>query len=160
MGARLFDRQIDQAIIAFVQKHVWPCIDKELSSEDRKLLLPSNSQLARLRVLVRRAQLNKDTAMVARDFARFRPFARQGYERAQLAAMRDNLATWINNLLNNPSQVWRELGDPAAPEVAGLMAERTDTHAREVTLRLLSAVLVAPAQRRKAAALRAMEVRQ
>ncbi|NCC32507.1 MAG: hypothetical protein EOM24_10875 [Chloroflexia bacterium] len=146
MARRLFEREVDQAIIAFVQRHVWPRIDAET---DAPGLLPSNSQLARLRVLVRRAQAIDDTAMVAREFARFRPFARTGYERAHLAQRTETLAAWIERLLQEPARVWQELGAVKQIAVAAVSVEPTEAQARAATLRLLAAVLVAPAQRRK-----------
>jgi len=148
MAERLFDQQIDRAIVTFVQDQVWPQVT---ATHDQ---MPTNSQLARLRVLVRRAQLTGDTTLVKDEFARFRPFARQGYERARLDKKPESLDVWVTRLLTDPGRVWEELGHPQGKPVAGYHATPADQHAqalqdRRVTLRLLSAVLAAPAQRRK-----------
>jgi len=151
MAQRLFDRQIDQAITAFVQRYVWPQLAPDYDREDHPQRLPTNSQLARLRVLVRQAQPTGNTNQVQTAFACFRPFALQGYQRARMGQRGESLADWVLRLLNDPAQVWGELDDLGAPTVAGFRAERSAAYACTVTLRLLAAVLVAPVQRRKRA---------
>jgi CRISPR-associated protein Csx10 len=153
MGARLFDRLVDQAITAFVQAHVWPCIDKELERKDSNQLLPSNSQLARLRVLVRRTQADGDTAYVWGQFQQFRSPAKRAYEQCSLHAISGSFAQWIEVLLKEPDQVWRLLDGLYVPLVAATPAALPADIGPKAALRLLAAVLAAPAQRRKAAML-------
>lgn len=157
MARRLLDLAIDEAILRFVQGYVWP---ETLSGR-----MPSNSQLARLRVLARRAQPSGDTAMVLGAFEDFRPTAKRAYERARLRGQ--PLDRWVQNLLARPQNVWHELaaeradaeGDPAAvwdalvaplgPIVAGQRAPYDPELAPRVALRLLAAVLEAPGRQRK-----------
>ncbi|NJN18886.1 MAG: hypothetical protein HC822_22815 [Oscillochloris sp.] len=186
MAERLFDQQIENRIITFVQQSVWPEVAKEIRRNDSSngsLSMPENSQLARLRTIVRRVQLSPDPASVAAEFARFRPTAMRAYERARIR--NQPLRTWIETLLTNPERVWLELFEPEAKAAYANAAEkhsyaawcaelvsqpnelwnivcreairpvagqrpayRTD-RASEVALKLLAAVLEAPAQVRK-----------
>jgi CRISPR-associated protein Csx10 len=175
MAERLFERLIDERIVAFVQELVLPQVGASN--------MPGNSQLARLRTIVRRVQLAPNPQAVAAEFARFRPITMREYERARLHGQ--SLRTWIERLLANPEAVWLELFEtearlihaeqeqdnsyadrcatliakptelwatvchPVGPAVAGRKPAYSPKRAPDVALRLLAALLEAPAQVRK-----------
>lgn len=135
---RRAEPQVQQAIMAFVQGQVWPQIDQHSDS------WPSNSLLGRLCNSVRRAQASNNLSLVLREFQSFRQPARQAYERARLQDGTP-LSTWIETVLQHPDTIWamalRSVDSPSA-------SYRTDTYTRQIVLRLLAAVLAAPARRR------------
>ena len=143
MADRLLDQAIDGAITRFVQSHVWPLVT--ITSD----AMPSNSQLARLRVLVRQMLPLADVAAVKRQFAAFRPAAMGGYERARFRGT--SLKEWIERLLNTPNGVWAQLFADESWIDACVVAQQRPTlteKANATVLRLLSAVLAAPARKR------------
>lgn len=128
MARRLYEHSIEQSIVDFVKNQ--PLTHK-----------PENSQLGRLRVLVRQALPTGDVGYVRSQFAAFKSTARRQFERASLN--NQPFDEWIENLLADPSQVWSQLSSFTSQLVAGQQAERND---RQVALQLLTAVLTAPAR--------------
>ena len=147
---RLFDARIDAAIISFVQRYVWPQVPDSPGPNDHlRDRMPTNSQLARLHTLVRQAAAAGDTRMVLLELGQLRATARLAYERAHMAEGKGTLASWIGALLTAPQTVWEELGYLRAVAIGDIWPRRDDQRTRRVALRLVAAVLNAPAQRRK-----------
>jgi CRISPR-associated protein Csx10 len=170
MVERLHERQVDERIALFAQYYVWPQVRPTEADGDR---MPSNSQLGRLRAIVRRALPRGDTTAVSAQFHNFRRPARQAYERARLEKLQNDdwmadlldrapddissiqLDEWIERLLGAPQKVWKVIeaqslgGTMKAPTIAGQQFQRDDTYNRTVALQLIDAVLAAPGQRRK-----------
>ncbi|NJN19153.1 MAG: hypothetical protein HC822_24300 [Oscillochloris sp.] len=142
---RVGDSRIDAAIITFVQRYVWPQVQPG-AGNDR---MPTNSQLSHIQTLVRQATFSGDTQSVLRAFLQLRDTARFGFERARLAENKGSLADWLYRLLEQPSNVWVELGKPEGVKIGNVGSTEDDRRTRQVALRLIAAVLAAPGQRRK-----------
>lgn len=142
---RLDDLHIDAAIVRFVQRYVWDQVHPDPKQDQ----MPTNSQLSRLQTLVRQAAATGDTGSVRNAFLAFRNTARFAFERARLAGDKGALADWIYNLLDQPQRVWTELEYLPALEIGTIIPSHDDLRTRQAALRLLSAVLAAPGQRRK-----------
>lgn len=128
MARQLYTRSVEQSIVEFVKNNP---IDKP----------PENSQLGRLRTLVRQALPKADAEYVRAHFAAFKPTARRQYERAHIG--HDTFEEWIGMLLKDPEKVWNQLYDFRPPPIAGQEAQR---NAPRVALQLIAAVLAAPAR--------------
>lgn len=128
MARQLYTRSVEQSIVDFVKNNP---IDNP----------PENSQLGRLRTLVRQALPTADAEYVRTHFVAFKPTARRQYERARIGY--DTFEEWIDMLLSDPEQVWNQLYDFRPPPIAGQEAQRD---APRVALQLLAAVLAAPAR--------------
>jgi CRISPR-associated protein Csx10 len=128
MARRLLAQELERKIIAYVNTN--------LSLQSVYNQLPPNSQLARVRVLVRRALPRGDVALVLDEFNRFKTASREQFDRSQFRGQ--SLSTWITTLLEQPERVWFELDNFSAPPVAEYEAPRDSANA---ALRLLYAVL-------------------
>jgi CRISPR-associated protein Csx10 len=125
MARQLYERSVEQHIVEFVN-------DTPVAQ------MPDNSQLGRLRVLVRQALPTGDVEYVRTRFAEFKSTARHQFERARLGD--EAFSEWIENLLSEPSRVWIQFSAFQSRAIAGQDAERND---RQVALQLLAAVLAA-----------------
>lgn len=140
MATRLCEQDITQAITRFVRDYLGDKPDGIMAR------MPHNSQLARLRMLVRQARPTHDVTRVLQEFRAFRPVARRQFE--QVTIRNTVFADWIETLLEQPDTVWQYLSEINAPTIAGQRADLAALSA-ETALRLLEAVLVAPAHMRK-----------
>jgi CRISPR-associated protein Csx10 len=138
MARRTLAARIDEAIIGFVKVQI---VDNHALGD-----IPENSQLARLRVLIRRALPTGDVGLVGDGFRRFKSTARQQFERARMEGR--TLAEWIESLLDQPETVTRKL-DFQAPVVAGYEVSFDAALERVTALRLLTAILAALAKRQE-----------
>lgn len=150
MAKRLFDEQINALIQIFLR-------DKLIDHPDNLTQLQplKNSQLGRIRVLVRRA-LNTSTpdpGLVRNGLGSFKPVARAQLEGARFGRM--SFAQWLERLLDTSESgsraVWAELGwsEANAPRVAGVAASTNESAADEASLRLIEAVCVAISRQRR-----------
>lgn len=142
MARRLLEQQIEQELIRFVR-------DKVVHNQTQ---MPSNSQLGRVRVLLRQALRSADPFFTLRQaLGGFQSSGRQQFERAAISGT--SLWDWLNALLAETAErtVWSELQlQPAQwPKVAGVQAEEDPQFTRAVTLRLIEATLTAASRQRK-----------
>ncbi len=159
MARQLLEARIEQEIIRFVRDEV---IEAEHGNLAKRM--PQNSQLARVRVLTRRAVRQQyDPAIVRQGLGQFRQVSKQQFEQARLQER--SLWNWLNDLLTELPEaerqhgqrgieyVWELLRLPETqwPEVAGQRAAHAPALTREVALRLIDAVLSAVVRRRKEA---------
>jgi CRISPR-associated protein Csx10 len=115
---------------------------------DRRLAIhpaPPNSQLSRVRVLVRSAMRGGSLASVADLFTEgaptaFQPKAKKYFEKARITDGRQGLDRWLTDLARAPELVWRWL--PALPGAATLGGVAPDAAlAVEYAGRLIDGVL-------------------
>lgn len=142
MARRLLAQQIEQQITRFVRDRVVPNAAK----------LPANSQLGRVRVLLRRAaREGRRLSEVNKELESFKSASRQQFERASLAKV--SLWEWLTGLLSDPAtrDIWDELSLPPArwPAVAGERADADHALTRAVTIQLVEATLTAASRERK-----------
>lgn len=142
MARRLLDLEVEQRIARFTRDYVEPFA----------LQMPPNSQLGRVRVLLRRAsRADAPLATLRQDFAGFQAAGRQQFERARIT--NTTLWDWLLGLLADPParDVWDELGLPQSqwPRVATEKAVADPALTNTVTLRLVEATLTAAARERK-----------
>jgi CRISPR-associated protein Csx10 len=166
MAQRLLDQAVEQKIALFIRDHVVKAARQ----------MPRNSQLGRVRVLLRQAMREKHLqamrekdpqamrekdpqAMREKDpfaherqaLATFQPTGRQQFEDARFNGT--NLWAWLNQLLGEAPRrdVWSELQLPREnwPRVAGEQATDDPGYTRSVTLRLIEATLTAASRQRK-----------
>ena len=142
MARRLLDLEVEQRIARFTRDYV----------ELQALQMPANSQLGRVRVLLRRAaRAGAPLATVRQRLGAFQAAGRQQFERARLT--NTNLWDWLGGLLADPPSrdVWSEIALPqdAWPKVAGQRAEANQVLTRTVTLQLIEATLTAASRERK-----------
>lgn len=138
MARRLLDQRIDEGIQRFVRDHV---VDRGLGP------LPANSQLGRVRVLVRSA-LNtpeSNSAAVADALGAFQETARAQFQRARFGET--SLWDWLLGMLREPEarNLWARLGITPGdtPTIARQRADLDALFTRRCALRLIEAVLVA-----------------
>ena len=126
---------LEQAIELTLTKYV-----RDQVNDPQTTNLPRSSQLGRLRVLLRQARQDGDTAVIDRGMAQFKAVAREQFANARLAGR--SLLTWLDELLQ-PDAVWfvLNLRPNLWPKVAGVQAEPDDALTTRTTLRLLEAVL-------------------
>jgi len=146
MAKRLLEKRIDQEIAHFIETQV----NNQVSTATDTDGMPENSQLSRLNNIIRQA-LSTDTVSletVQQRFGQFKPTASRKFDSARLEGT--SLSRWIDTLLANPQTVWDKL-TVTAPDIAGYQTETTNERdlTEKTALRLLSAVLSAPMQRRK-----------
>lgn len=126
MARQLYEHSVEQSIIDFVRNNPVSQV-------------PSNSQFGRLRVLVRQALPNADVESVRARFEQFKEASRSQYRQARI--VNKSFDDWIIQLLNDPSQVWKQFHHFSPQTIAGQEAERNE---RRVLLQLLASVLAAP----------------
>jgi CRISPR-associated protein Csx10 len=144
MARRLLDLEVQQRIARFTRDYVEPLA----------LQMPANSQLGRVRVLLRRAARNgAPLGTVRQSLGAFQAAGRQQFERARITEANIPLWDWLIGLLAEPPalDVWEQLKIPrhAWPTVAGERAVDDQVLNRTVTLKLIEAVLTAAARERK-----------
>lgn len=146
MAHRLLMRQIDQQIAIFVQ-------DQVKGKPELAKNMPANSQLGRVRVLLRRAMPTGNIAIVRDGLADIKAAGKGQFERARIA--NTSLWEWLNGLLSNPPthDVWATLQLPVTqwPTIADVPVPVNPDLAltRSVTLRLINETLAAAARVRK-----------
>lgn len=136
MASRLLEQRIEQGILQFVRDYIWM-----ISIDD----MPANSQLSRIQTLVRQALPIGDVGLVKRQFAKFERASIEQFERMRLEGQ--SLDRWITALLDHPDSVWNKVS-VTEPKVAGESTQK-EKLTQQTTLRLLAAVLAAPAHKRK-----------
>ena len=142
MAQRLLDQAVEQKITLFIRDRVIEAARQ----------MPRNSQLGRVRVLLRQAMRTADPfAHVRQALATFQTTGRQQFEDARFNGT--NLWAWLNQLLGEAPRrdVWSELQLPRQnwPRVAGEQVTDDPVYTRSVTLRLIEAVLTAASRQRK-----------
>ena len=142
MAHRLLQHAIDQQIAIFVQDQVK---DKPELAKN----MPANSQLGRVRVLLRRAMPTGNMALVRAGLTDMRAAGKGQFERTRIA--NTSLWEWLNGLLAGTDDVWQriELPESQWPTVAGIHATRDPALTQTVTLRLINETLAAAARVRK-----------
>ncbi|MDZ4722025.1 MAG: hypothetical protein SH847_26490 [Roseiflexaceae bacterium] len=135
MAQQLLDVDLDRAIAAFVD-----------SKRSTAQSMPENSQLGRLRVIVRQALPLGDIALVRKQFETFKAAGMLQFERARFDGV--VFRTWIENLLDQHPNVLQRFAEFDSPTVAAAHAE-PDTG--RVALRLLAALLNALAREKELA---------
>lgn len=142
MARRLLDLRVEGEIARFVRDYVAPV------ARD----MPANSQLGRVRVLLRRA-VREDVplATVRAALDGFQAAGRQQFERARINGT--PLWDWLEGLLADPPthDVWEELGLSRHkwPQVAKEQAAPAPAFTRAVTLKLIEATLTGASRERK-----------
>ncbi|MEI7644330.1 MAG: hypothetical protein WCJ55_08620 [Chloroflexales bacterium] len=131
MALRLLEQRIDLEIAKYVRDQV---IDAQVTN------LPRNSQLGRLRVLLRQARKDGNTVVIDRGMAQFKEVAHNQLANARLAGR--SLRTWLDELLETDA-VWKALNlrPDLWPKVAGVQPESDPVLTTRTTLRLIEAVL-------------------
>ena len=131
MALHLLEQEIELNIAKYVRDQV---IDPKVSN------LPRNSQLGRLRVLLRQARQDGNTAVIDRGMAQFKEVAHNQLANARLG--QDSLRDWLDHLLASDA-VWTKLNltPNRWPQVAGVRTEPTSDLTTRTTLRLIEAVL-------------------
>ncbi|RRR76903.1 MAG: hypothetical protein EI684_02240 [Candidatus Viridilinea halotolerans] len=140
MARRLLEARIEQALARFVRDEVHP----------EKNQFPANSQLGRVRVLLRRAaRTGAPLSEVLAELDAFKQAGREQFERAHM--QKTTLWAWLQKLLANPLTVWQviSLPDHTWPKVAGEQAQADAALTRRVTLQVIEATLNAAARKRK-----------
>lgn len=141
MAKRLLEQQIEQSITLFVR-------DEVIQRSGVIASMPKNSQLGRVRVLVRRAMVTNDLTIVRTGLDQFQATGRQQFERATI--QRGSLWDWLNELLMNPDTIWSKLAlsNDRLPVIADRKAQKDAALTSHTALRLIEAVLTAPARER------------
>lgn len=166
MAQRLLDQAVEQKITLFIRDRVVEAARQ----------MPRNSQLGRVRVLLRQAMREKHLqamrekdpqairekdpqamrtadpfAHVRQALATFQTTGRQQFEDARFNGT--NLWAWLNQLLGEAPRrdVWSELQLPREewPRVAGEQTPEDPGYTQAVTLRLIEAALTAASRQRK-----------
>ncbi|PDW01975.1 type III-B CRISPR module-associated Cmr3 family protein [Candidatus Viridilinea mediisalina] len=140
MARRLLEAQIEQALARFVRDEVDP----------EKNQFPANSQLGRVRVLLRRAaRTGAPLSEVLAELDAFKQAGREQFERARM--QNTTLWAWLQRLLVNPSTVWQVISLPHHKwhKVAGEQAAADAALTRRVTLQVIEATLNTAARKRK-----------
>ncbi len=131
MARHLLDQKIDLKIATTVRD----LINDPLTSN-----LPRNSQLGRIRGLIREAHHTQDLGVISAGMNQFKETARRQFEQARLGNV--VLWNWLHQVLQ-PDAVWREL--QLLPNnwttVATIKPELTPQLTTQTTLRLLDAMI-------------------
>lgn len=155
MAKRLLDAQIAANIQRFVHEQL---TDRPYNLQ--RLQPIKNSQLGRIRVLVRQA-LNAsppDPALVLDGLKAFKSVAQEQLNNARFEghSTRGSFGKWLEKLLEpakaEEHPVWKELGlnsSERAIKVAGQQADLSDAVAHEAALRLIETVCVAISRQRR-----------
>ena len=110
----------------------------------------TNSQLSRLRVIVRNALATQDVERINRYLGDLRETARKQFEDARIR--KQPLLKWLQARLDDsPDQVWHGLGLASTdlPSVGDVQAVWTETSAQEYTIRLIDGVLTKATRERR-----------
>lgn len=145
MARRLLERRLDEEIARFVR-------DQVSDKGDVTKSMPANSQLGRVRVLLRRAvREQRPLVAVYTDLVDFKDAGKSQFEQARI--MNTSLWDWLSGLLIEPPtrDVWSmiQLSEAQWPKVAGERVLHDTTLTRSVTLRLIDETLAAAARARK-----------
>jgi CRISPR-associated protein Csx10 len=142
MLKRLVDAEVNRAIVAYIQTHIWDSIASNTSDWKEA----SNSQLARLRTIIRKHQFDTNCKAILQEYNNFRSTAKKVYERAIVGTQ--SLDELIRDLLCHPEHIWNYITKPTI-SLAGQQLNLSSDDNKVYVLRLLVAILEAPAQRRK-----------
>jgi len=157
-GSMIAQRMAKRLLNEMIAAHIQVFLRDKLIDHPTNLarLQPlKNSQLGRIRVLVRQA-LNAPTpnaALVRDGLERFKPVSRTQLESARFGSI--SFAQWLHKLLSPPTTdahpVWAELGigQDSAPCVAGVSGSMSEAGADEAALRLIETVCVAISRQRR-----------
>lgn len=131
MAQRLLDEQITLKLARYVS-----------NKRDQARNVPRNSQLGRIRALVRAAAQQGDLRVISNGLDDFKGDSQRQIESVRLGDQR-SLKGWLKQVTADPTQVWRELGLNSGtwPTIAGIQATDTPTLRLQTTLRLIEAVL-------------------
>jgi CRISPR-associated protein Csx10 len=137
----MLQQHINDQITSFVHEHI---------RENHLKLWPPNSQLGRVRVLVRRAQVSQNLADVQLGLKSFKDAGKSHFQRMPFRG--GTLWDWLQRLTNHPEQVWNELSlSQENPLFQTFTGKRDAASATKTTLELIEAVLRQPARLRRAA---------
>ncbi len=105
---------------------------------------PSNAQLSRMRIVVRKALTQGDPQIIIKHLDEMKKAARDQFHRARIG--REYLDEWLSALAENPQRVWPLI--EVTPErivkqieIGGVQLKLTDAMALEYMLRLIDQVL-------------------
>jgi CRISPR-associated protein Csx10 len=131
MAQRLLDEQISLKLARYVA-----------NKSDKARNIPRNSQLGRIRALVRAAAQQGDLRVISNGLENFKGDSKRQIEAARLSDQR-SLKDWLNKLTADPTQVWRELDfrPDAWPKVTEVQTTDTPALRLQTTLRLIEALL-------------------
>ena len=128
-----------------VGRLLWRRIEGRLAAYVNQLKLVttgiSPSQLARLRVVIQNAQTVDDMRRIRDWLDNLKPTARRQFKSARIRNVR--LSDWLKDRTTNPEDSWTQIGmrSDDMRAIGSVKAEWTDSLAREVTTRLIDAVL-------------------
>ena len=128
MATRLYRQQLDQILLNL--------ITDKLTIGGR---VPENSQLARLRIVVRRAWREKDGRLVLQFLRKLKPIAKNQYLQAQIE--RQSLLAWLEKGWQNDT-LWKDhfQNQSAPPQVGDAKAVATAELKLEYSARLIDAL--------------------
>jgi CRISPR-associated protein Csx10 len=145
MLQRLLDQKIDQEIQIYLRNHITNDLGR----------MPANSQLGRVRVLVRRALNNPkpDIQQLRNNFDQFKDVSKRQFQEARFD--KTSFWKWILDLINdvptNPGQaaIWQKLkiADHNLLNIANQKVELNPSLTYRTALRLIEAVCVALSRR-------------
>jgi CRISPR-associated protein Csx10 len=142
MLKRLVDAEVNRLIVAYIQTTIWESIRNNWQEWEEA----SNSQLARLRTIIRKHQFDTNLEAILDEYSSFRAPAKKVYEHTIVDEQ--SLDELIRKLLSHPEQIWKYITEPRI-SLAGQQLDFSPDDNKVYVLRLLVAILEAPAQRRK-----------
>lgn len=125
MVERMLRERLDRALIAAV-------------SQFTVQHPPSNAQLSRLRVVVRRALSQNNPHIIIEHLEGMKKTGRDQFQRARIG--NERLDEWLCTLAKNPREVWQNVNTRQIT-LGGIQPELTDALALEYTVRLIDRVL-------------------
>lgn len=145
MACRLLEHRIDEEIAKFVR-------DTVIGKREVAKNMPANSQLGRVRVLLRRAiREGNDLSVVRTGLKDFKDAGKRQFEQSRIENI--SLWDWLNRLVAEPpvDDVWAKirLNEAQWPTVVDQHAPNDAARTRLVTLRLIDETLAAAARARK-----------
>lgn len=136
---RMARHMLEEVIERELQRYVR---DRVINAQPQPSNLPRNSQLGRLRALLRQARKYGELTLIAEEMAQFKTVAQEQLANARMGSI--SLRTWLDEVLQ-PDGVWQILDLRPAnwPKVAEVAPEPDATLTTMTTLRLIDAVLTA-----------------
>ncbi len=134
MVKRMLTEKLDRALVQAVNR-----LSIDVSNQ------PQNTQLSRMRVIVRRALTQKNIQVIRDHLSRMRRAASSQFQRARVGGQ--SLTDWLSNdWLAGPGQeqgIWKALkvSEDDLPSIGAVRAALTDELALEYTVRLIDGVL-------------------
>ena len=142
MAERLLRKELDRNLGQRIQ-------ELHLSSATLERDVIKNSQLSRLRLVVRSALTDGDLQRVRTFMAQLKKSAEHQYEEARLERGHVRLHDWIMERLESPDTLWQQLARPAKVQIGSVELDVPEAWAIEYTLRPIDGVLAQAAKDRK-----------